>query len=262
VANASLEGKVVVVTGAASGIGRQIALDVAAIGARIVAVDRDGPGAEETCSRLDAESSSVLVVDLLDDEAGEEIVEGAVGAFGAVDVLVNCAGIFPTGPALEISAGEWDRVLGVNLRAPFLCSRAVARWMAGAGRPGNVINIASSAGVIARPGVAHYCASKAALIMLTKVLAIEWAEHGIRVNAVAPGLVETPGVEDLLLTEEGRREHRQKVASIPMARTGELREIAEAVVFLTSDAASYVTGHTLFVDGGYSAGRTFGGAVS
>jgi NAD(P)-dependent dehydrogenase (short-subunit alcohol dehydrogenase family) len=259
VANLSLEGKVVIVTGAASGIGQQIALDMAGVGARIVVVDRDGPGAEKTRSMLDAERSAVLTVDLLDDEAGEEIVEGTVGAFGAVDVLVNCAGIFPTASALEISANEWDRVLGVNLRAQFLCSQAVARSMVDTGRPGNIINIASSAGVIARPGVAHYCASKAALIMLTKVLAIEWAEHSIRVNAVAPGLVETPGVEDLLLTEEGRREHRQKVANIPMARTGEPREIANAVIFLASDAASYVTGHTLFVDGGYSAGRTFRG---
>jgi NAD(P)-dependent dehydrogenase (short-subunit alcohol dehydrogenase family) len=259
VLNRSLEGKVVVVTGAASGIGRQIVLDMAAIGARIVAVDRDGSGVEKTCSLLGTGRSLPLATDLLEEGVGDKIVEETVGAFGAVDVLVNCAGIFPTAPALETSASEWDRVLGVNLRAPFLCSQAAARQMLDTDSPGNIINIASSAGVIARPGVAHYCASKAALIMLTKVLAIEWAEHGIRVNAVAPGLVETPGVEELLLAQEGRREHRQKVASIPMARTGEPREIAEAVIFLASDAASYVTGHTLFVDGGYSAGRTFRG---
>lgn len=159
-----------------------------------------------------------------------------------------------------MSAEEWDRVLGLNLRAPFLCSRAAARHMVSSGRPGNIINIASTAGAIARPGVAHYAASKAALIMLTKVLAIEWAEHDIRVNAVAPGLVETPGVVDGLLgTEEGRREHLRKLEKIPMARPGEPREIADAVVFLASESSSFVTGHTLFVDGGYSAGHTFRG---
>jgi NAD(P)-dependent dehydrogenase (short-subunit alcohol dehydrogenase family) len=256
VVNTLLEDKVTVVTGVASGIGRQIALDMAELGARIVWVDRDGLGAQKTCAVLEADRSLALAVDLLEDGAWDEIVEKAVETFGAVDVLVNCAGIFPTAPALEISAGEWDRVLGVNLRAPFLCSQAFARRMVETGRPGNVINIASTAGTVARPGVAHYCASKAALIMLTKVLAIEWAEYGIRVNAVAPGLVETPGVEDLLATEEGKSEHRQKVARIPMARTGTPGEIADAAIFLASDAASFVTGHTLFVDGGYSAGRT------
>jgi NAD(P)-dependent dehydrogenase (short-subunit alcohol dehydrogenase family) len=257
--NVSLEGKVGVITGAAGGIGRQIALDMAGVGARIVAVDRNGRGAEKTCSSLSSDRSLALAVELTEDGAGDEIVEGAVEAFGTIDILVNCAGVFPSTPALEISADEWDHVFGVNLRAPFLCSRAVARRMVATGRPGNIVNISSSAGAIARPGVAHYCASKAALIMLTKVLAIEWAEHGIRVNAVAPGLVETPGVEDLLATEEGRREHQQKVDKIPMGRTGEPREIAEAVIFLASDAASFVTGHTLFVDGGYSAGHTFRG---
>ncbi len=131
--------------------------------------------------------------------------------------------------------------------------------MIGTGRPGNIVNVASTAGTIARPGIAHYAASKAALIMLTKVLAIEWAEHDIRVNAVAPGLVETPGVEGLLGTEEGSQEHLRKLDKIPMARPGEPREIADAVVFLTSDGSSFITGHTLFVDGGYSAGHTFRG---
>jgi NAD(P)-dependent dehydrogenase (short-subunit alcohol dehydrogenase family) len=131
--------------------------------------------------------------------------------------------------------------------------------MVAAERGGNIVNIASAAGTIARPGVAHYCTSKAGLIMLTKALAIEWAEHDIRVNAVAPGLIETPGVKDLLATEEGRQEHQQKIAKIPMARTGRPGEVAETVVFLASDGASFVTGHTLFVDGGYSAGHAFRG---
>jgi NAD(P)-dependent dehydrogenase (short-subunit alcohol dehydrogenase family) len=222
-----------------------------------VAVDRDRPGLEETCSEID-ETALPLAVDLLINGAEEEIVKRTVGAFGSLDVLVNCAGVFPTAPALDLAVEEWDHVFGINLRAPFLCSRAVAHWMIEKRRPGNIVNIASAAGSIARPGIAHYATSKAALIMLTKVLALEWAEHDIRVNAVAPGLVETPGVtEGLLNTEEGRQEHLRKLDKIPMARVGEPREIADAVLFLASDNSSFVTGHTLYVDGGYSAGHTF-----
>jgi NAD(P)-dependent dehydrogenase (short-subunit alcohol dehydrogenase family) len=257
---ALLRDKVAVVTGAASGIGREISRVLSTAGAKIVAVDRDRTGLEETCSSIENGEALPLTVDLMEDGAEEGIVERAVGTFGGLDVLVNCAGVFPTSPALKLANEEWDHVLGINLRAPFLCSRAAARWMEGERRPGNIVNIASAAGTIARPGIAHYAASKAALIMLTKVLAIEWAEHDIRVNAVAPGLVETPGVtQGLLDTEGGRQEHLRKLDKIPMARAGEPREIAEAVLFLASDNSSFVTGHTLYVDGGYSAGHTFRG---
>jgi NAD(P)-dependent dehydrogenase (short-subunit alcohol dehydrogenase family) len=242
--------RVAVVTGAASGIGRELVLAMSEAGANILAVDRDGPKLDETCSLVGSPRVAPLVLDLLEDRTEKRVVEGAVGVFG---------GVFPSSPALELSSQEWDLVLGLNLRVPFLLSQSIARSMVGAGRAGNIVNVASAAGAIARPGVAHYCASKAALIMLTKVLAIEWAEHDIRVNAVAPGLVETPGVEDLLATADGRREHEQKLAKIPQARTGRPREVAETVIFLASDAASFVTGHTLFVDGGYSAGHTFRG---
>jgi NAD(P)-dependent dehydrogenase (short-subunit alcohol dehydrogenase family) len=257
---ALLRDKVAVVTGAASGIGREISRVLSTAGAKIVAVDRDRTGLEETCSSIENGEALPLTVDLMEDGAEEGIVERAVGTFGGLDVLVNCAGVFPTSPALKLANEEWDHVLGINLRAPFLCSRAAARWMEGERRPGNIVNIASAAGTIARPGIAHYAASKAALIMLTKVLAIEWAEHDIRVNAVAPGLVETPGVtQGLLDTEGGRQEHLRKLDKIPMARAGEPCEIAEAVLFLASDNSSFVTGHTLYVDGGYSAGHTFRG---
>jgi NAD(P)-dependent dehydrogenase (short-subunit alcohol dehydrogenase family) len=257
---ALLRDKVAVVTGAASGIGREISRVLSTAGAKIVVVDRDRTGLEETCSSIENGEALPLIVDLMEDGADEGIVERAVGTFGGLDVLVNCAGVFPTSPALKLANEEWDHVLGINLRAPFLCSRAAARWMVGERRPGNIVNIASAAGTIARPGIAHYAASKAALIMLTKVLAIEWAEHDIRVNAVAPGLVETPGVtQGLLDTEGGRQEHLRKLDKIPMDRAGEPREIAEAVLFLASDNSSFVTGHTLYVDGGYSAGHTFRG---
>jgi NAD(P)-dependent dehydrogenase (short-subunit alcohol dehydrogenase family) len=248
-----LAAKVAVVTGAASGIGRSIAQSMVGAGARIVGVDRDTEGVREACSRLEGEVLA-LGIDLTEDDTPSRIVEAALERFGSVDVLVNCAGIFPSTSALEISRNEWERVFGINLRAPFLCSQEIVQWAVRNGRAASIVNVASSAGVVARPGVAHYCASKAALIMLTKALAVEWAEHGIRVNAVAPGLVETPGVAELISTEQGREEHRRKIDRIPLARPGEPHEIAEAVLYLTS--ASYVTGETLFVDGGYSAGRT------
>jgi NAD(P)-dependent dehydrogenase (short-subunit alcohol dehydrogenase family) len=233
-----LAAKVVVVTGAASGIGRSIAQNMVEVGARVVGVDRNSEGVRKACSRLDGEVLA-LGIDLTEDEAPARIVD---------------AGVFPSTPALEISRNEWERVFGINLRAPFLCSQEMVRWAVSNGHPGSIVNVASSAGVVARPRVAHYCASKAALIMLTKALAVEWAEHGIRVNAVAPGLVETPGVAELISTKQGRDEHVRKIARIPLARPAEPREIAEAVLYLTS--ASYVTGETLYVDGGYSAGRT------
>jgi NAD(P)-dependent dehydrogenase (short-subunit alcohol dehydrogenase family) len=255
---APLKDKVAVVTGAASGIGREIVRVLSTAGARIVAADRDGRGLEKTCSSIEDEEALPLTVDLMENGAEEVIVERTVNTFGSLDALINCAGVFPTSPALKLANEEWDRVLGINLRVPFLCSQAAARWMVGERRPGNIVNIASAAGSIARPGIAHYATSKAALIMLTKVLALEWAEHDIRVNAVAPGLVETPGVtEGLLNTEEGRQEHLRKLDKIPMARVGEPREIADAVLFLASDNSSFVTGQTLYVDGGYSAGHTF-----
>ena len=255
---APLKDKVAVVTGAASGIGQEIVRVLSTAGARIAAADRDGRGLEKTCSSIEDEEAIPLTMDLMENGAEEVIVERTVKTFGSLDVLINCAGIFPTSPALKLANDEWDRVLGINLRVPFLCSQAAARWMVGERRPGNIVNIASAAGSIVRPGIAHYATSKAALIMLTKVLALEWAEHDIRVNAVAPGLVETPGVtEGLLNTEEGRQEHLRKLDKIPMARVGEPREIADAVLFLASDNSSFVTGHTLYVDGGYSAGHTF-----
>lgn len=248
-----------IITGAASGIGREVSLALSRAGARVILVDRDEGGLEKTRSLVDSGQALVVYADLLEAGVENAIVDEAIEKYGSLDILVNCAGVFPTQPALDLPIQEWDDVLNLNLRAPFLLSQAVARQIVSVGRPGSIINIASTAGVIARPGVAHYCASKAALIMLTKVLAIEWAEHNIRVNAVSPGLVETPGVTGSLTTEEGKHEHQQKLAKVPLSRSGEPREIADAVVFLASSASSYVTGHTLFVDGGYSAGHTFRG---
>jgi NAD(P)-dependent dehydrogenase (short-subunit alcohol dehydrogenase family) len=255
VRDAELRNKTTVVTGAASGIGRELVLVLARGGARVLGVDRDEPGLRQTCSMAGVDRAFPLVVDLLEPGAEDRILKIAVESLGSPDLFVNCAGIFPSTPALGISAEEWDRVLDLNLKAPFLCSRAYAAHRIGAELPGCVINIASTAAVIPRPGIAHYSASKAGLVMLTRALALEWAEHGIRVNAVAPGLTETPGVRELVSTTKGRLEHEGKIKMVPLGRACEPREVARVVLFLAAAGSAYITGETIFVDGGYSAGR-------
>lgn len=255
------------VTGAASGIGRAVACSLLEAGTSVLGVDRDERGLltlEEALREGGASGGEprgrleTLGVDLLESGSAEAVLQRSVESFGPVGLLVNSAGVFPTSPALEVTEEQWDLVLDTNLKSPFLLSQAAARKMVEAEIPGTIINISSSAASITRPGIAHYSASKAGLGMLTQTLAIEWAEHGIRVNAIAPGLVETPGVETLLATEAGRAEHGEKISRVPMARPARLSEVVEAVLFL-AQSAGFVTGETIYVDGGYSAGRNFRG---
>lgn len=250
-----LAGKTAVVTGAANGIGKEILLALRRSGVLVLGVDRDKEGLNDVCSSAGEADVFSDAVDLLVPGTPDRVIEEATETLGSLDILVNCAGIFPSTPALDISADEWDRVIDLNLRAPFFCSQAFARHLTEAGRSGCVVNVASTAAVVARPGIAHYCASKAGLVMLTKALAIEWASHGIRVNAVAPGLTMTRGVREMIETPAGRQEHEGKLDLIPLERPAEPDEVAETVLFLTSDNAAYITGETIFVDGGYCAGR-------
>lgn len=250
-----LEGKSAVVTGAANGIGREILLGLSRSDVRVLGVDRDEEALNDACSCASGAEAFPCVADLLEPGAPKRVIEQATETFGRLDILVNCAGVFPSTPALEISAAEWNRVIDLNLRAPFFCSQAFARYLTDAGKSGCMVNVASTAAVVARPGIAHYCASKAGLVMLTKALAIEWASHGIRVNAVAPGLTMTRGVREMIETPAGRQEHEGKLDLIPLERPAEPAEVAETVLFLISDNAVYITGETIFVDGGYCAGR-------
>jgi NAD(P)-dependent dehydrogenase (short-subunit alcohol dehydrogenase family) len=252
-----LPGVTVVVTGAARGLGRSICERLTQEGASVLGVDRDDAGLSGLAESLGQDRFHALSLDITEEEAGEKLVESAVERYGGADILVNCAGIFPSKPALEISRGEWRGVLGLNLDSAFYCAQALARHLVDSGKCGSIVNIASAAGIAARPGVAHYSASKAGLMMLTKSLALEWAEYGIRVNAVAPGVVETPGVAESLTDSATVREHEKKIARIPLGRSGGVEEVAEAVLYLASAKSSFVTGHTLVVDGGYSVGHTF-----
>jgi NAD(P)-dependent dehydrogenase (short-subunit alcohol dehydrogenase family) len=179
----------------------------------------------------------------------------AAAEFGRVEILVNNAGLFRLTPLTQLSLAEWEAVIETNLTGNFLCTRTFASLMVENGTHGRIINISSTASVLARPGVAHYASSKAGISMLTRVLAIELAPHGITVNAICPGLIATDaGLARAEGTPELKAEAETKLRRIPLGRRGEPEEIAAAAAFLVSREASYITGATLFVDGGFTLG--------
>ncbi|HEV7371704.1 glucose 1-dehydrogenase [Arenibaculum sp.] len=240
------EHRVAVVTGGAGGIGRVIAERLAAEGAATVVADLDGKAAADRAARIGGRVLG-LQVDVTD-AASVETMMSAVDALGVPDILVNAAGIARDVPFLETDPALARRMLDVNLMGTFLCGQAAARRMAAAGG-GCIVNIASVSGQRGNAGRAAYGASKGAVIVLTRVMALELAPHGIRVNAVAPGPVETPMVAAMHTT--GSRE--RWLEEIPMRRYASAEEIAGPVLFLASTEASYVTGHVLNVDGGFQA---------
>ncbi|WP_201716379.1 SDR family NAD(P)-dependent oxidoreductase [Rossellomorea arthrocnemi] len=251
-----------IITGAGSGIGRGIAQRFAKEGANLCLVDIQ----EEKLQQLKRELESMtqpeqrVVVrsgNLCEGSFRESLVEEAVEIFGDIHVIVHSAGIYPSTPFLEITEQEWDSVLDLNLKAVFFLNQLVAKMMIVQGVKGRIVNISSTASEVARPGVAHYCSSKAGLKMLTQVLALELAPHGIRVNALGPGLVETDTLLNTLKTEKAKREHEEKISFSPLNRAALVEEIADGVVYFASSHSSYVTGQTLLVDGGYAAGRIF-----
>jgi len=249
--------KVAILTGAGGRIGQAIARMLVGEGYALIVNDLDPFRCEGTAGKLSANGATVMAMtgDVSLREDADELVEMAVGAWGRVDVLVNCAGIFPNTQVIEMDDDEWDRVYNTNLRGPFMLSRAAARAMiAGAdGTARQIINISSTAGESARTGAAHYCGSKAALNMLTKVLAIELAPHGIRVNVVAPGIVVDQVYETTSPPDDPYV--AALLAGIPLGRTGTGEDIANAVRFLVSPQAEWITGEILHVNGGSTAGR-------
>jgi 3-oxoacyl-[acyl-carrier protein] reductase len=245
--------RTVLVTGAGAGIGRGIAAAFLEAGARVMATDVDPEGLRGTAELLQlraGERLATYVASVRDRGEIEGMVEETARRLGEIDVLINNAGIYPNTPVVDMSQEEWDAVMETNLRGPFLACQAVARRMIRRGRGGKLINISSGAYKSARLGASHYCASKAGLVMFTKVLALELAEHHINVNSVSPGLIDVgprPGVSE---------EYKATlVKGIPWGRMGRPDEIAGAVLFLASDAAEYITGEVLEVDGGALAGR-------
>ena len=249
-----LEGKSAIVTGAAHGLGRAIAERLANEGAGVLVADVRGEDAEAAAEALRdfGHRAEAAQVDVREAAQVDAMVRSAIDAFGSVDILVNNAGVGLDRPALETSEEEWDGVLGVNLKGCFLCCRAVAREMVQAGRGGRIVNITSTAGANARPGAAAYSASKAGIIQLTRVLALELGGASVTVNAVGPGMTIT-GSEIKPAPSESYQ--AAFVSQVAAGRPGRPEDIAQAVAYLVSPEAEYVTGQTLFVDGGYSAGK-------
>jgi len=240
------QGKIVIVTGGASGIGAAIAERFAAEGAEAIAADL--ACADEGLTGGGKPRLHRHKLDVSDGASVQRLVEAVLARFERVDVLVNCAGIGANKPFLETPVELFDRILAVNLRGTFLMSQAVARRMPPEG--GSIINIGSISGLRGNLGRAAYGASKGGLVTLSEVMAVELASRKIRVNVIAPGPIETPLVESMLSPAERAIWTRR----LPLGRYGTAAEVAAAAVFLASDEASYVTGHVLAVDGGFLAG--------
>jgi NAD(P)-dependent dehydrogenase (short-subunit alcohol dehydrogenase family) len=245
-----VEGRTALVTGAASGIGRATALALAREGAAVLAADVDGAGAErvaEEIARAGRRGHAVRCDVTRADEVAA-MVRAALDAFGGrLDCAVNNAGIVaPGGLVHEIAPEAWDRQIAVNLTGVFFCVQAELRVMR-AQRAGAIVNMASGAGVIGAPGLAHYCASKHGVLGLTKTAALENAALGVRVNALCPGSTDTPLLRGFMEGSEAAR--KMILGSIPSGRLGTPEEVAEAAVWLCSERASYVSGHALLVDG-------------
>ena len=241
-----LEGKVALVTGAAQGIGKAVALLLARNGADIVVSDINLEKAEETAKEVQALGRKALAtkVDVATLGDVEKMVEAILVQFGKVDILVNNAGIARDKLILRMTEEDWDAVLNINLKGTFNCTKAVVRHMSKQ-RSGKIVNIASVVGEMGNAGQGNYAASKAGVIGFTKTIAREFAQRGINVNAIAPGYIETPMTD--ALPDKAKEELKRL---IPMDRLGKPEDVAEAVLFLVSEASSYITGHVLNVNGG------------
>jgi 3-oxoacyl-[acyl-carrier protein] reductase len=247
-----LSNKVAIVTGSGQGIGRAIALKLAEVGATVVVNDISGASAVEEVAgeirKMGRESTAVLA-DVSQPTDVARLVETTVNTYGRVDILVNNAGITRDQLMMRMSDDDWDKVLAVDLKSVFLCTRAVLRHMVRQ-RWGRIISITSIVGLIGNPGQANYASAKAGIIGFTRTIAKEVASRGITANAVAPGFIDTPMTQKL--PEERKKE---LIDRIPLGDLGTPRDVAEAVAFLASDEARYITGQVLTVDGGIGLGK-------
>ena len=256
-----MTGKSAIVTGGGMGIGQGIAFRLAEAGAKVMTTDIDLDAVSQTVEQIKGRGgeAQAILADAGSTADAMKVVKATVETFGSLDILVNNAGIFPVSPALQVSEEMWDKVLDVNLKGVFFYSQAAAREMIKAGHGGKIVNVASIEALHPMPvrGVAYvyYPASKGGVAMLTKALALEWAPHNILVNAVAPGLTMTPGVQRVAAAVLASGVSVEKLVEtsdrVPLRRLGEPDDIAKVVLFLASAAADYMTGSLVVVDGGY-----------
>lgn len=249
-----LEGKVVLNTGGASGIGRAMAHGFARHGARLVLLDLDAEGLAATRNELEAAFPGVQVLtvqaSITDDEAVERACAEAEARFGRIDILLNNAGISMNKPSIALTPAEWRRAIDIDLSGVFYCTQAAARRMIRQ-NGGVILSTASMWGMVSSANRLAYCAAKAGVVSLTKSLAAEWAQHNIRVNAVCPGYTRTALTDTLI--ERRALDAEALMARTPLRRFGTPEEMAEVALFLASDAAAFITGHALVSDGGWTA---------
>jgi 3-oxoacyl-[acyl-carrier protein] reductase len=247
-----LENKIAIVTGAGQGIGKGIALALAKEKCNVVVSDLNQETCEKTAEEL--KRLGVKAIGIKCDVANKVEVENLFSEtfkeFGRLDILVNNAGIFPFIPFAAMKEADWDKVININLKSVFLCSQEAAKILPEGGR---IVNISSVASFIGFEGLTHYCASKGGINSFVRALALELAPRKITVNAIAPGMIETPGASspDQPRTADEERK-KQTIAMIPLSRMGQPEDIANAVVFLASEKSSYITGQTIIVDGGWT----------
>jgi len=250
-----IAGKVVLNTGAGSGIGRAMAHAFARHGARLMLLDIDAAGLAQTRAELNKAFPDVEVdcaqASIADDAAVEQACAATQARFGRIDIALNNAGIAMNKPSLELTPAEWRRVIDIDLSGVFYCSQAAGKRMAAQANGGVIVNTASIWGLASAANRLAYCVAKAGVVSLTKCLAAEWAQQRIRVNAICPGYTQTAFVADRV--EQGLLNGAELCAKTPMNRFGRPEEMAEAALYLASDAAAFVTGHALVSDGGWLA---------
>ena len=248
----SLSGKVALITGGSKGLGNYIATDLAKAGAKVIIVSRHLEEAKQAAQEIEKSYAPALALyaDISKIETLSPMVDAATDAMGKIDILINNAGTNIRKPALDFQEAEWDAVLDTNLKGTFFCSQAVARTMKKTGG-GKIVNISSAAGGKAVPWLTPYSVSKAGIIHLTRALAIEWAKYNITVNAIAPSYIETPLTREWL-SDPKRFELISKRS--PFKRVGQPADLTGALLLFASDESSFITGQTLFVDGGSGAG--------
>ena len=249
-----LKDKIAIITGARRGMGRSHALKLAEAGARVVVSDVSEEDCQKVVKEIEKGGGEALAVkcDVTKKEEADNLVKKTMEKFGKVDILVNNAGICQFKPFLELTQEEWDRTLDINLKGYFLCAQAAAKEMIKqkAGVIVNVASVASGQIGIGMETLAHYCASKGGIIALTEALAVELAPYNIRVNAIAPGMIETPMIDPI---KSDSKTMEAMLTKIPLGRAGEPEEVSNLVLFLASDQSSYMTGSTVVIDGGWLA---------